>query len=290
MDNCSSMNYDIYLSEVPLQCLYLLLEDIAKYFWEKEKEEEEEGNKMIIMSCFLQKNFGRIPPTWAVALQMVLMWVIKHRSANKFLKKIIKPDLSRPNPGAVELSKNSPLSDGVMLKPRPEWGLNTTKRERPPWEIMAVLGAPWSQSISPPYGEAHVCLAGVKSNRVLRRVASRGRSGTGRSEASLQLVRELVFMEWQQSSGFGATDLSPPGSVDTNSHHETSPQHLVTWHPTIPLICRPHFWSLYKKTHFLCTFVSPISPRSASWQVAQLLQAPLAQRHKRKDPHNTQIL
>lgn len=63
MDNCSSINYDIYLSEVPLQCLYLLLEDIAKYFWEKEKEEEEEGNKMIIMSCFLQKNFGRIPPT-----------------------------------------------------------------------------------------------------------------------------------------------------------------------------------------------------------------------------------
>lgn len=71
----------------------------------------------------------------------------------------------------------------------------------------------------------------------------------------VQLVWELASSWYaRQSSGFGGTDLSPSGSVDTTSHHGTSPQRLTTWHPVIPLFWWLHVWSLYKRTQALCVF------------------------------------
>lgn len=81
----------------------------------------------------------------------------------------------------------------------------------------------------PPYGGRSHTPGRGQIQWALGRVASRGHTGVGSSEANLQRVQELCSWYARQSSGFG-DDLSPLGSVDTTSNVVTllSPK-LASW-------------------------------------------------------------
>ena len=135
--------------------------------------------------------------------------------------------------------------------------------------------------------EAHVCLACVKSNMVLRRVASPGHTGIGCSEFSW-------YGSWPVH-GMPDSHLGLGAQISAHQAVYTPPPTMGLHLNALQLgILSYHcfggcMFGVSTKGPKLCvSFISPMSPKSASGQVAHPLQAPSAQRHKEKDPHSAQ--